>query len=149
MVTQVRIGDVADRQALTRLAAKARTDGIKLFRDKSGRYFASSASTPGTLHYVTGYSCDCIGFVTHQRCKHHAALMVALGWLGPDRCPDPDPQPEPDPPATAMSTPCSECSGHGQVSGTVSTSRTSWRYDSITCPDCFGTGKRVADREVA
>ena len=130
MVTQVRIGDVDNRQALTRLAAKARTDGIRLYRDRDGRYFASSRSEPGRLHYVTGYSCDCRGFTTHGRCKHHAALMVALGWV------DSDPEPEPV-------SACGECGGHGQVSGTVSTGPTSWRYGSITCPDCHGTGEIV------
>ncbi len=68
--------------ALVRLAAKARTEGVQLFRDRSdGRYYASSASTPGTLYMVTGYPCECRGFVAHGRCKHYAALMAALGWI--------------------------------------------------------------------
>ncbi len=143
MVTQIRIGSVENRPALTRLATKARADGIRLFRDKSGRYFASSASKPGTLHFITGYSCDCLGFVTHQRCKYHSALMVALGWV------DDNDDPEPEPP-TPIST-CGECQGQGQVSGTVSTGPTSWRYGSVCCPDCDGSGIPAGadDREVA
>lgn len=132
MVTHVRIGDVENRYALTRLADKARTDGIRLFRDRAGRYYASSASEPGRLHYVTGYSCDCRGFMTHQRCKHHAALLAALGWLNAE--------PEPKKPAAPITSTCSECRGQGQVSGTISTGPSSWRYDSITCPDCRGSG---------
>ncbi len=143
MNTHVRIGSVENRYALTRLATKARADGTKLFRDRAGRYFASSANEPGTLHFLTGYSCDCRGFMTHQRCKHHSALMAALGWLERD--------PEPEPPA--MSTPitsiCSECRGQGQVSGTISTGSTTWRYGSVCCPDCDGSGENTVVLEVA
>jgi len=78
--------------ALVRLAHKARAAGIRLYRDRNdGRHYASSASTPGRLHYVTGLSCDCVGFATHRRCQHFAALLAALGWLQGD--------PEPTPPA--------------------------------------------------
>ena len=70
-----------ERQALLRLLAKAKAEGVTLMRAKDGRHFASSVSQPGTLHYVTGLSCDCRGFVSHGRCKHHAALLSALGWL--------------------------------------------------------------------
>ncbi len=101
MAIQVRIGEIDNREALARLAAKARRDGIRLYRDRSGRYFASSTSTPGTLHYLTGYSCDCQGFAAHQRCKHHAALMSALGWL--------QGAPEPDP---GMTITCAHTDGH-------------------------------------
>ncbi|MEJ7900502.1 MAG: hypothetical protein WKF63_01575 [Thermomicrobiales bacterium] len=78
-----------ERTALTRLLAKAKAEGVKLLRDQDGRHYASSVSRPGTRHYVTAYSCDCRGFVAHQRCKHHAALLSALGWLQGD--PEPDP----------------------------------------------------------
>ncbi len=71
-----------------RLLAKARREGVRLFRDRSdGRHYASSGTTPGRLYYVTGFSCECRGFVAHGRCKHHAALLAALGWTGVD--PDP------------------------------------------------------------
>ena len=76
--------------ALVRLAHKARAEGIRLYRDRNdGRHYASSASTPGRLHYVTGLSCDCVGFATHRRCQHFAALLAALGWLATD--PEPAP----------------------------------------------------------
>ncbi|MGI8405296.1 MAG: hypothetical protein ACR2OE_11140 [Thermomicrobiales bacterium] len=86
MVT-VRTSETSE-QALERLLAKARTEGVQLFRDRSdGRHYASSVTTPGRLYYVTGYSCECRGFVAHGRCKHHSALLAALGWTGVD--PDP------------------------------------------------------------
>ena len=76
--------------ALVRLAHKARAAGIRLYRDRNdGRHYASSVSQPGTLHYVTGLSCDCVGFATHRRCQHFAALLAALGWLATD--PEPAP----------------------------------------------------------
>lgn len=81
-ITDVRI-DESQRQALSRLLQKARAEGVQLMRDRDGRHFATSTSQPGHLHYVTGYSCDCRGFVTHGRCKHYAALLSALGWLEP------------------------------------------------------------------
>ena len=87
-ITDVRITET-ERTALTRLLAKAKAEGVKLIRDQDGRHFASSTSTPGRHYLVTGYSCTCRGFVAHQRCKHHAALLSALGWLQGD--PEPDP----------------------------------------------------------
>jgi len=44
---------------------------------------------PGKRYFVTGYSCECRGFIVHQRCKHYAALLSALGWL--PGSPDADP----------------------------------------------------------
>ena len=88
--TEIRITET-ERTALTRLLAKARTEGVKLLRDQDGRHYASSVSQPGKLHYVTGLSCDCRGFIAHQRCKHLAALLAAKGWL--DGTPDPDAAP--------------------------------------------------------
>ena len=87
-VTEVRITET-ERTALTRLLAKAKAEGVKLLRDQDGRHYASSTSTPGRRYLVTGYSCTCRGFLSHGRCKHHAALMSALGWLQGD--PEPDP----------------------------------------------------------
>ncbi len=143
MVTQIRIGSVENRYALTRLADKARTDGIRLFRDKSGRYFASSASKPGTLHYVTGYSCDCLGFVTHHRCKHHAALMTALGWVEDKR----DPEPEPPTPISTCNaiSPCGECAGMGEVQDLEVRQHGRYHMQWATCPTCDGIGKRSLD----
>ena len=88
--TEIRITET-ERTALTRLLAKARTEGVKLLRDQDGRHFATSTSTPGRRYLVTGYSCTCRGFIAHQRCKHLAALLAAKGWL--DGTPDPDPAP--------------------------------------------------------
>lgn len=133
MVTHVRIGSVENRYALTRLADKARTDGIRLFRDRAGRYYASSASEPGRLHYVTGYSCDCRGFMTHQRCRHHAALLAALGWLNVE--------PDPQKPAAAI-TPCNECSGHGEIQDLEVRQHGRFVMQWATCTACNGSGKR-------
>ncbi len=67
-----------------RLAEAARTKGIRIRRDRrDNRYYASSCSHPGRWHYVTAVSCDCPGFISHQRCSHHSALLAALGWLPP------------------------------------------------------------------
>jgi hypothetical protein len=137
MVTHVRIGSVENRPALTRLAGKARMDGIKLYRDRAGRYFASSASKPGTLHFLTGYSCDCRGFMTHQQCKHHAALMTALGWVEDKR----DPEPEP---AAAIS-PCGECGGLGELQDLEVRQFGRFAMQWATCSTCQGTGKRLLD----
>jgi hypothetical protein len=63
-----------------RLADLAKARGLRLFRDGS-RWYCSSASRPGEAHYVTGLSCDCQGFIAHQRCTHHALLLERLGWL--------------------------------------------------------------------
>jgi len=63
-----------------RLADLAHERGLRLFRD-GPRWFCSSASDAGASHYVTGFSCDCPGFISHQRCTHHALLLERLGWL--------------------------------------------------------------------
>lgn len=125
-------------QVITRLAEKARREGIKLYRDgKDGRYYASSVSRPSTKHYVTAISCDCAGFANYARCKHHAALLVALGWAGPDDL-------NPEPSIAALPVPiftCDECRGTGSVHGTVPTGPTTWAYSDIVCPTCHGRGE--------
>ena len=79
-------------EAIRRLAAKARKEGVQLFRDaRDGRYYASSVSRPGKMHYLTGVSCDCMGFASHGRCKHHSALLLALGWVSEGSPFEPDP----------------------------------------------------------
>lgn len=119
--------------ALIRLANKARAEGVKLYQDpKDGRYYASSVSNPGHMHYVTGFSCDCAGFVQHGRCKHYAALMSALGWIA-------TPEPEPTAPATGPAV-CGQCSGIGETQYTRSTGRGRSVYDWQTCSDCRGSG---------
>jgi hypothetical protein len=63
-----------------RLVDLAHERGLQLFREGT-RWFCSSASVRGGCHYVTGLSCDCAGFLAHQRCTHHALLLERLGWL--------------------------------------------------------------------
>jgi len=70
--------------ARIRLAAKARIDGVRIVRDPiDGRHYATSISQPGRFHYVTLLSCDCPGFIHAGRCRHHSALLAALGQLPP------------------------------------------------------------------
>jgi hypothetical protein len=79
----------ADRSFMTpavelhRLAQVAHTRGLRLCRDNDGRWLCTSARDERLVHYVTGYSCDCPGFVRHQRCSHLALLLETLGWLPP------------------------------------------------------------------
>jgi hypothetical protein len=96
ITTEIRITEV-ERTALTRLLAKAKAEGVTITRDQDGRYFALSVSTPGKRYLVTGFSCECRGFITHGRCKHHAALLSAMGWLD-----DADPEPPRSGPAVAV-----------------------------------------------
>jgi hypothetical protein len=89
-----------------RLADLAHERGLRLFRDGS-RWYCSSASEPGSCHYVTGLSCDCAGFISHQRCTHHALLLERLGWL---------PEVESDLPyVEASAIDCPDCCGCGLV----------------------------------
>lgn len=124
---------MTELEGIARLAAKARQDGVKLYRDRrDGRHYASSSTTPGKHYYVTLASCQCQGFIHHQRCKHWAALHVAtILQDGHD----------PTPPAEAprSSATCGECQGTGQTCGTVNAGR-GWTYASITCIACHGTG---------
>ena len=78
-------------QARRRLAQKALESGVRLRMDQGGRWYASSVSRPGEWHFVTGFSCDCLGFVRVQRCMHHSALLAQLGWLPGCEPVDPDP----------------------------------------------------------
>ncbi len=101
-ITEIRITET-ERTALTRLLAKAKAEGVTLTKDRDGRHYASSVSQPGTLHYVTGYSCDCRGFAAHGHCKHFAALLASKGWL----------EAAPVPTVTApLAITCTHVSGH-------------------------------------
>jgi hypothetical protein len=152
MVTATRSQETRE-QALHRLADKARQEGVKLYQDPvDGRYYASSVSQPGHKHYVTGYSCDCVGFAKHGRCKHHAALLSALGWIdsrpnAPKRLPQPKSAPvkaEPDPTAPApLEIRCSDCNGTGEIQYTQGTGPRTFRYAWQTCRSCRGTGRMV------
>src|SRR5215210_3888742 len=66
---------------LWRLAEQGRTNGVRLFQElATGAWYATSASRAGGLHYVTGLSCTCEGFVYAGRCQHHSLLLEHLGW---------------------------------------------------------------------
>src|SRR5215208_154826 len=107
-----------------RLADLAHQRGLRLFRD-GPRWYCSSASDAGGCHYVTGFSCDCQGFLAHQRCTHHALLLERLGWL---------PEVEEASPAPAD---CTDCSGCGVVV---------YRTFEERCTHCGGTGIRPDHR---
>ena len=71
--------------ARIRLAEKARLEGVRILRDnRDNRHYATSTSQPGVLYFVTLMSCTCKGFMTHQRCRHHSALLLAYGQIGPE-----------------------------------------------------------------
>jgi hypothetical protein len=129
------IQEIRDEMIL-RLAQRARESGVRIIRDRrDGRFYASSASQPGLWHYITAVSCDCKGFARHARCMHHAALLVALGWVPED---DPDPSPEPN---IAQLICCETCHGVGTHPATVSTGPNTWTYANVTCTDCHGRGR--------
>jgi hypothetical protein len=107
-----------------RLADLAHERGLRLFRD-GNRWYCSSASDAGGCHYVTGVSCDCPGFIAHQRCTHHALLLERLGWL---------PEVEPDMPYVETSAvDCPACCGCGVVT---------YRTFEERCTTCGGSGIR-------
>ncbi len=104
----------AELETIARLAKKARKEGVQLYRDRrDGRHYASSATTPGKRYYVTLMSCTCIGFQTHQRCKHWAALNVAF-MLQDGHNPEP--------------TECPQC----HDSGVVESGRSRWVGGGLT-----------------
>jgi hypothetical protein len=119
--------DVSTRQPrpttpadLQRLAALAHARGLRLTQESATVWFCSSASQHSDPHYVTGLSCDCRGFMEHQRCTHHALLLAHLGWL---------PEVEDAPDA------CLWCNGSGRIPNDDR-----HRYDA--CAACGGTGQR-------
>ena len=128
MVTPVQTVETRT-EAMRRLLDVARESGVRLGMDSDGDMWATSVSEPGRLYPVTPESCGCRGFAMHRRCRHVAALWSYLGYLDP----------EPTPPAPAS---CPTCNGSGEVTGTVSMGQ-SWRYDSIVCSACHGTGSAV------
>jgi hypothetical protein len=112
---------------LHRLAALARTRGLRLTQESESVWFCSSASQHETPHYVTGLSCDCRGFQEHQRCSHFALLLEHLGWL-----PEVETAPTPAVPADA----CLWCSGSGRIPNDDLR-----QYDP--CHACGGAGQRI------
>ncbi len=84
-----------------RLADRGRSNGVLILREcVSGARYATSATQPGTIYYLTAYSCTCPGFVAHQRCQHHSLLLAELGWL-----PDDEDETDSVPAATPAPTP--------------------------------------------
>jgi len=71
----------ATAQDFHRLADLAHQRGLRVFEVGPNRWFCTSHSDAFKLHVVTGFSCDCQGFVAHARCSHHAALLAHFGWL--------------------------------------------------------------------
>jgi hypothetical protein len=126
--------------ASVEVAQRTAVDGVTLLRSTAGRFYAESASQPGTLYLLTGFSCQCAGFAYRQTCRHHRALMSALGWTdeAPQRLQGPKytPKTEPEP----LTVRCTSCNGVGSHPGTVSTGPTSWSYTNVTCEDCHGAG---------
>jgi hypothetical protein len=92
-----------------RLPELAQARGLRVFEAGPHQWFCTSHTDPFALHVVTGLSCDCRGFLHHQRCSHHAALLAHLGWL---------PELEVESPAPQQ---CFWCSGSA-ASPTISTS---------------------------
>jgi hypothetical protein len=111
---------------LHRLAALAHVRGLRLTQESETVWFRRSASQHGDPHYVTGLSCDCRGFMAHQRCTHHALLLAHLGWL-------PEVETE-DAPAAAPDA-CLWCQGSGRIPNDDHA-----QYDR--CAACGGTGQR-------
>jgi hypothetical protein len=126
------------------VAQRTEVDGVTLLRSTKGRFYAESASQPGTLYLLTGLSCQCAGFAYRQTCRLHRALLTALGWTqeAPKRLPAPKkPAPKPAPAEPEpLTVRCGFCSGVGSHPGTVSTGPTSWTYTNVTCEDCHGLG---------
>jgi hypothetical protein len=123
------------------VAQRIEVDGVTLLRSTQGRFYAESGSRPGTMYLLTGFSCQCPGFAYRQTCRHHRALMSALGWTedAPKRLPTPKPTPKVEP--APLEVRCSSCNGVGSHPATVSTGRGSWRYDNVTCDACHGAGR--------
>jgi hypothetical protein len=91
----------AEIDQVMRLAAKAKAEGVRLYVDRrDGRHYASSASTPGKMYFVTLASCTCVGFQHHGHCKHNAALQLATALATPDPTP------------VAMKITCAHVEGH-------------------------------------
>ncbi len=90
-------------------------------------------------------SCDCAWFISYQRCKHHSALLVALGWLE-----DPDPEPPtPIAPVIGRILRCETCRGLGEVQYTRVTGPARFVSDWQTCSACRGRGVEKIVTEAA
>jgi hypothetical protein len=62
---------------LWRLADEARERGLRVLHvPATNESYVTSAGDPHLLHRVTGFSCNCPGFVHWQRCTHHSLLLA-------------------------------------------------------------------------
>ena len=111
---------------LHRLAGLARERNVQVFQDApSGRWYATSATRPGACYYVTGLSCECEGFVYHQRCSHHAALLERLNWLPPVA--------DAANALVAVAPPCARCHNRGFTYAEAGPDE--WPFE-IPCAEC-------------
>jgi hypothetical protein len=116
---------------LHRLAELAHQRGLRLTQEHATVWFCSSTSSPEP-HYVTGLSCDCRGFMEHQRCTHYALLLARLGWL-----PAAEGEPVTEVPALAL-IPSGNCT-RGSGVYVKDCNRAGWPLP--TCPVCTDTGE--------
>jgi hypothetical protein len=122
-------------EAIVRLALEARRQDthVKIFRSGT-EWFATSQSHPGTLHRLTGYSCDCRGFMAHGRCRHNSALLDHLNWLP---TPTGSLDPEPEPATSPGSSECHECLDSGFTRVYYGGHLSDW--DAVPCTACDAT----------
>ena len=125
---------------LHRLAGLARDRGIRLYQERAtGAWYATSATDPGAVYHLTGYSCSCPGFTAWQRCSHHAALLDRLGWL-PDIAAV---TPAPTPITAAATAPCRACGGRGLDPACDGHPTAAGRV-ACECERCDGAGRQPA-----
>jgi len=127
----VRPATVAD---FHRLANLAEARFVDVLQDHRGRWLATSASTPGLAYALTGYSCDCPGFVSYGRCSHHALLLRRLGWL-PELEPE-MPYVAPVPASVVATEPCISC-----TAGKIEELGISGPIGCRPCDVCAGSGR--------
>jgi hypothetical protein len=121
-----------EADTIARLATKAHEEGIRRYRDRrDGRHYATSATTPGRLYMVALASCTWMGFVSHGRCKHWAALTMAV--LN---------KPEGNEPEVITPPACLSCHGEGEIH----TERMTGTRQIVSvwecCPTYHGAGTR-------
>ncbi len=90
----------------TAALARARAEGITLYRDRDTRAYHALSADGARLYPVSLHGCSCKAGQHGNVCKHQAALRAALGLLG-------DTDPTPEPPAPAVAAPerrmCTSC----------------------------------------
>ena len=131
----VRPATVAD---FHRLAGLAEARGVDVVQDHRGRWMAISASTPGLVYALSGFSCSCAGFQSHQRCSHPALLLRRLGWLpelGPELGPE-LPSVAPVPAAIVATERCISC-----TVGKIEEWGVSGPIGCRPCDICGGSGR--------